>query len=82
MTRLLLPLALIFAGAFLLAPASRAQVNTERDLTAVIALAGQPCGTVQKAEKRSENDWNATCSDGNRYRVYADSQGRARVEKR
>ena len=50
------------------------------DLTAVIALQAKPCGRVVNAEKRGEDDYVATCQDGNRYRVYV-RDGRVIVEK-
>ena len=54
---------------------------TRKDLTAVIALQGKPCGEVVKVETRAENDHVATCKDGNRYRVRVNDQGRVVVEK-
>ena len=41
-----------------------------QDLTAVIALNGKPCGEVVSYTVQGENDFRATCKDGNRYRVY------------
>jgi hypothetical protein len=55
-------------------------VSDAEDLTAVIALNGKPCGKVRNATKRAEDDYVATCEDGNRYRVYA-RDGRVIVEK-
>jgi hypothetical protein len=46
----------------------------------VIALNGRPCGKVVNATKRGEDDYVATCEDGNRYRVYV-KDGRVVVEK-
>ncbi len=54
----------------------------QKDLTAVIALHGLPCGQVVSFERRGENDYVATCQDGNRYRIYVDAAGRVVVEKR
>ena len=64
------------------APA-RAQDDAEvrRDLTAVIALQGLPCGQVVRAERRGENDYVASCADGNRYRVSVSPEGRVVVQK-
>ena len=63
------------------APLARAQdVSDVQDLTAVIALNGKPCGKVVSATKRGENDYIATCEDGNRYRVRVEN-GRVIVEK-
>jgi hypothetical protein len=52
-----------------------------KDLTAVIALLGLPCGQVVSAVQLKENDHIATCKDGNRYRVYVNSGGRVVAEK-
>jgi hypothetical protein len=52
-----------------------------QDLTAVIALQGKPCGEVVSYVVQGENDFLATCKDGNRYRVYV-KDGRVTVEKR
>ena len=41
-----------------------------KDLTAVIALNGQPCGQVVSAVRQGDNHYVATCKDGNRYLVY------------
>jgi hypothetical protein len=55
-------------------------ISEAADLTAVIALNGKPCGRVVSAAKRGEDDYLATCEDGNRYRVYI-KDGRVIVEK-
>lgn len=55
-------------------------ISEAADLTAVIALNGKPCGKVVMATKRGDNDYVATCEDGNRYRVYV-RDGRVIVEK-
>ena len=55
-------------------------ISDEEDLTAVIALNGKPCGRVVSATKRGDDDYVATCEDGNRYRVYV-KDGRVVVEK-
>jgi hypothetical protein len=51
-----------------------------QDLTAVIALQGKPCGEVVSYVVQADNDFIATCKDGNRYRVYV-KDGRVVVEK-
>jgi hypothetical protein len=56
-------------------------LSTEKDLTAVIALQGQPCGQVVSATRRGENDYTVRCQDGNRYRVFVDARGRVVVQK-
>jgi hypothetical protein len=53
----------------------------QRDLTAVIALQGKPCGEVVTYIVQGDNDFLATCKDGNRYRVYV-KDGRVVVEKK
>jgi hypothetical protein len=52
-----------------------------RDLTAVIALQGQPCGQVVSATKQGDNDYVAACKDGSRYRVFVNAEGRVVVQK-
>jgi len=74
---------LSLAAAALIASAGSAlaqDISDAADLTAVIALNGKPCGKVTSSVKRGENDFLATCEDGNRYRVYV-KDGRVVVEK-
>jgi hypothetical protein len=52
-----------------------------KDLTAVIALQGQPCGQVVSATKQGDNDYIAACKDGSRYRVFVNAEGRVVVQK-
>ncbi|MEO8223433.1 MAG: hypothetical protein ABI661_01405 [Gammaproteobacteria bacterium] len=52
-----------------------------KDLTAVIALQSLPCGQVLRAAKQGDNDYLATCQDGNRYRVTVNPEGRVVVTK-
>jgi hypothetical protein len=54
---------------------------TRKDLTAVIALQGLPCGEVVSVKTQGENDYIATCKDKNRYHVYVNSAGRVVAEK-
>jgi hypothetical protein len=61
-------------------PALAQDISETADLTAVIALNGKPCGRVVMAAKRGDDDYVATCEDGNRYRVYV-RDGRVIVEK-
>jgi hypothetical protein len=56
-------------------------VSDTKDLTAVIALQGLPCGQVVSATEQGENDFLATCQDGTRYRVSVNAEGRVVVEK-
>jgi len=75
---------LLFAGA--LAAPSFAQQQDEaalkKDLTAVIALHGQPCGEVVSVTVQKEKDYLASCKDSNRYRVYENEKGRVVVDKK
>jgi hypothetical protein len=59
-----------------------ATVSDTRDLTAVIALQGLPCGQVVSARAQGENDFIATCDNGMRYRVSVNPEGRVVVEKK
>jgi len=52
-----------------------------QDLAAVIALQGKPCGEVVSYVAQGDNDFIATCKDGNRYRVHV-KDGRVVVEKK
>jgi hypothetical protein len=70
-----------FAAASLAADETSGDVPVTRDLTAVIALQGLPCGKVVSASQRGEDDYVASCQDGNRYRVYVNAEGRVVVEK-
>ena len=54
---------------------------TKKDLMAVIALQGLPCGEVVSVKTQSDNDHIATCKDGTRYHVFLNSAGRVVVEK-
>ena len=52
-----------------------------KDLTSVVALLGVPCGQVVSAIRLKDNDHTVMCQDGNRYRVYVNSEGRVVAEK-
>ena len=54
----------------------------KKDLTAVIALQGFPCGEVVSVKTQAENDYAVSCKDQNKYRVYMNAAGRVVVEKR
>jgi len=41
----------------------------EKDLTAVIALQGLPCGQVVTVKEQAESDFAVSCKDGQLYRV-------------
>ncbi|MGH7263926.1 MAG: hypothetical protein ACREMB_03595 [Candidatus Rokuibacteriota bacterium] len=62
--------------------AAQDESAVRRDLAAVIALNGLPCGEVTGLERRAENDYFVTCRDGNRYRVFVDARGRVVVARR
>ena len=53
----------------------------KKDLTAVIALHGLPCGQVVAVKVLAESDYAASCEDGNKYRVYLNADGRVVVDK-
>ena len=72
----------IAMAASLAAPALAADdAATRKDLTAVIALQGLPCGEVVSVKTQGDNDYIATCKDGNRYHVFVNSAGRVVAEK-
>ena len=56
-------------------------VSVRKDLTSAIALQGLPCGQVVTAVRQGENDYVASCQDGNRYHVFVNAQGRVVVQK-
>lgn len=72
---------LVAALAALGAGEAPAQDALSKDLTSTIALLGLPCGQVVSAKRLGENDYLATCSDRNRYRVYVNAQGRVVAQK-
>ena len=53
----------------------------KKDLTAVIALQGLPCGQVTEVRTLGDNDYIASCQDGNRYHVFVNAQGRVVAQK-
>jgi hypothetical protein len=57
-----------------------AQDAVKRDLFAVIALEGKPCGAVTSVQRLGENDYVATCRTGDRYRVRI-VNGRVSIEE-
>jgi hypothetical protein len=81
MKKLTVSLALAFVTA-LPAVASLAQDEEalKKDLTVVIALHRKPCGEVVAVTVLAENDYAASCKDGNRYRVHLNAEGRVIVE--
>jgi len=68
--------------ALLAAPALAADdASVRKDLTSTIALQGLPCGQVVSAVQQGDNDYVASCQDGNRYHVFVNVQGRVIVQK-
>lgn len=61
------------------APAN--DVPVEKDLAAVIALQGLPCGHVVTVRQLGGSDYIASCQDGNRYHVFINADGRVVAEK-
>ena len=52
----------------------------KKDLTAVIALHGFPCGEVVAVQVLADNNYAASCKDGNKYHVFLNAEGRVVVE--
>ena len=73
---------LFLAGFFALPSFSAEDEALKKDLTAVIALQGFPCGQVVSVKTQAENDYAVLCKDANKYRVYLNAAGRVVVEKR
>ncbi|HEX3633231.1 MAG TPA: hypothetical protein VHZ01_12035 [Casimicrobiaceae bacterium] len=72
-----LALAAVFAGS----AAAADDATLRKDLTAVIALQGLPCGQVTDVRTLGDNDYIASCQDGNRYHVFVNAQGRVVAQK-
>jgi hypothetical protein len=73
----------LFLAAFFAVPSfATADEALKKDLTAVIALQGLPCGQVVSVKTQAENDYVVSCKDENKYRVYLNAAGRVIVEKR
>ena len=73
----LVVLALLAAPAF-----AQDDEALKKDLTAVIALQGLPCGEVVAVTVQADMDYAVTCKDANKYRVYLSEAGRVVVDKR
>jgi len=74
---------LLFVAASFAVPSFAADEEAlKKDLTAVIALQGLPCGEVVAVTAQAENDYAVSCKDHNKYRVYQNAEGRVVVEKR
>lgn len=73
---------LLFAGVLLAPSFAQDESALKKDLTAVIALHGEPCGEVVSVTVQKEKDYLASCKDGNHYHVYENEKGRVIVDKR
>jgi hypothetical protein len=73
---------LFLAAFFAVASFAAEDEALKKDLTAVIALQGFPCGQVVSVKTQAENDYAVVCKDENKYRVYVNAAGRVVVEKR
>ena len=73
----------LFVAALFAVPSLAADDEAlKKDLTAVIALQGLPCGEVVAVTVQGDMDFAATCKDANKYRVYLNAAGRVVVDKR
>jgi hypothetical protein len=73
---------LLVAAAVRAAPClAQDEESLKKDLTAVIALHGKPCGQVIAVKVLAESDYAASCQDGHKYRVYLNAEGRVLVEE-
>ena len=73
----------LFVAALFAVPSFAADEEAlKKDLTAVIALQGLPCGEVVAVTEQAEDDYAVSCKDDNKYRVYLNTAGRVVVEKR
>ena len=71
-----------YAVILLFALAANAEPTVPEDLLAVLTLKGKPCGNVASFEKKGESDYDVTCSDGHRYRVYIGPGERVVIEEK
>ena len=83
MNRLIVVLAqsLLVAMSFAVQSSPEEEEALKKDLTAVIAFNGLPCGRVVAVKVQAESDYAASCQDGNSYRVYMTAEGRVVVER-
>jgi hypothetical protein len=73
--------ALALAAALTGSATAADDATVHKDLTAVIALQGLPCGQVTEVKTLGDNDYIASCQDGNRYHVFVNAQGRVVAQK-
>jgi hypothetical protein len=83
MNRLTVALAgsLVVAAYFAVPSFADDEEALKKDLTAVIALHGLPCGQVVAVKVLAESDYAASCENGNKYHVYLNAGGRVVVDK-
>ncbi len=74
-------IAFLIAASFAVPSLAADDAAVKKDLFTVITLQGLPCGEVVSVTTRGDNDHVASCKDGNRYRVFLNTQGRVIVEK-
>jgi hypothetical protein len=73
----------VFVLALLAVPSFAADDEAlKKDLAAVIALQGLPCGEVVTVTVQAADDYAVTCKDANKYRVYLNAEGRVIVDPR
>jgi hypothetical protein len=72
---------IVAAAAAASAQAPEPRVSVPEDLLAVLTLRGKPCGEVVEHRRRGDNDYDVTCSSGDRYRVFV-RDGRVVIETR
>jgi hypothetical protein len=73
--------ALTIATALAASATAADDATVKKDLMAVIALQGLPCGQVTDVRTLGDNDYIASCQDGNRYHVFVNAQGRVVAQK-
>ena len=71
---------LVVATFFAVASPAQDDEALKKDLTAVIALHGLPCGAVVAVKVLAKDDYAASCKDGNQYHVFLNAEGRVVVE--
>ena len=74
-------LAMVAASLFVASSPAQDVAQLRKDLTAVIALQGLPCGEVVSVKTQGDRDYIASCKDGNRYRVFVNAEGRVIAQK-
>jgi hypothetical protein len=73
--------AIVAASLFVASSLAQDDAQLRKDLTAVIALQGLPCGEVVSVKTQGDRDSIASCKDGNRYRVFVNAEGRVIAQK-